>query len=61
LTTVEDAVSRLKIPPENIDLVLVNGESVSLKYVIKKDDRISVYPVFEFFDISGITKLKDTN
>ncbi|MEA3360017.1 MAG: hypothetical protein U9R17_11520 [Thermodesulfobacteriota bacterium] len=60
-TTIRDAVSCLKIPPEKIDLVLINGESVSFKHVIKKGDRVSFYPAFEFFDISSVTKLKDTN
>ena len=60
-TTIRDAVSCLKIPPEKIDLVLINGKSVSFKQVIKKGDRVSFYPVFEFFDISNVTKLKDVN
>ena len=60
-TTIRDAVSCLNIPSEKIDLVLINGESVSFKHVIKKGDRVSIYPVFEFFDISSLTKLKGTN
>ncbi|HWR20310.1 MAG TPA: Mut7-C RNAse domain-containing protein, partial [Verrucomicrobiae bacterium] len=42
-----------------VDLVLVNDESVDLRHVIKENDRISVYPVFESFDISSVTRVRD--
>lgn len=48
----------LEIPVDEIDLVLVNQQSVGLDYVLQDGDRVSAYPVFELFDISGIRKLK---
>ncbi|MBN1225655.1 MAG: hypothetical protein JXA79_01565 [Deltaproteobacteria bacterium] len=60
-TTVRDATSSLLIPPEKIELVLINGESVSFESVIKNGDRVSFYPRFEFFDISSLTKCNGTN
>jgi uncharacterized protein with PIN domain len=42
------------VPHAEIDLVLVNGKSVSLDHKITDNDTVSVYPVFESFDISSI-------
>jgi len=53
--------SSLLIPPEKIELVLINGESASFKNDIKNGDRVSFYPKFEFFDISSLTKFNGTN
>jgi uncharacterized protein with PIN domain len=48
----------IHVPTSEVDLVLVNGESVDLSHVIKHDDRVSVYPVFESFDIASLAKLR---
>lgn len=58
-TNVKEAIRLLGIPPEEVDLVLVNGESVSFNHIISKGDRISIYPIFETLDISQIAKLRD--
>jgi uncharacterized protein len=60
-TSVQDVASSLLIPPEKIELVLINGESASFKNDIKNGDRVSFYPKFEFFDISSLTKFNGTN
>lgn len=41
-----------------VDLILVNGEPAELSYLPKDGDRISVFPVFESFDIAGTTKVR---
>ncbi len=48
----------IDVPTSEVDLVLVNGESVDLSHVIKHDDRVSVYPVFESFDITSLAKVR---
>jgi len=48
------------IPPKDVDLVLVNGNSVDFDHVIQEGDRFSVYPVFERFNIEGVTSLRRT-
>jgi sulfur carrier protein ThiS len=58
-TTVKEAICLLGVPPEEVDLVLVNGESVSFNHIISHGDRISVYPIFESLDISTVTKLRE--
>jgi len=57
-STINDLISSLGVPAAEVDLVLVNGESVGLQHAIKENDRISVYPVYESFDISSVTKVR---
>jgi len=58
-TTIKEAIETLCIPPDEVDLILVNGESVDFGYLLKDGDHASVYPIFERFDISGITKVRE--
>jgi len=58
-TTVGGAVAALGVPAGEIDLVLVNGRSVGLDHRLRDGDRASVYPIFERFDISGVTMVRD--
>ncbi|RLB31676.1 MAG: hypothetical protein DRG87_01760 [Deltaproteobacteria bacterium] len=57
--TIRDAICSLGVPPEEVDLVLVNGESVPFNHIINDEDMISVYPIFESLDISNVTRLRD--
>lgn len=57
-TTIKEAICLIGVPPEEVDLVLVNGESVPFNHIISEGDRISVYPIFESLDISKVTKLR---
>jgi uncharacterized protein len=38
--------------------VLVNGDSVDFAYQLQDGDRVSVYPVFEGFDIGPVSKVR---
>ena len=58
-TTVEEAIYLLGVPPEEVDLVLVNGESVPFSHLAQDGDRISIYPIFESLDVSTVTMLRD--
>ena len=57
--TVKDLIESQGIPHTEIDLILVNGEPVKFNQIIHEGDDISVYPVFESFDISEITSLEN--
>ncbi|GIV45996.1 MAG: hypothetical protein KatS3mg036_0814 [Ignavibacterium sp.] len=57
-TSVKDLIESLGIPHTEVDLILVNGKSVSFRYIIKNGDDISVYPVFESLDISDVQHLR---
>ncbi len=52
--SVKDAIEAQNIPHTEVDLILVNGRPVSFDHKLKNSDRVSVYPVFESFDISGV-------
>lgn len=56
--SVKDMVESLGVPHTEVDLILVNGESVDFSYGVQDGDRISVYPVFEAFDISPVLRLR---
>jgi sulfur carrier protein ThiS len=58
-TSIKELIESIGIPPEEVDLILVNGISVDFSYMVKDKDRVSVYPIFETFDISGVTNLRD--
>jgi len=58
-STIRKAIRSLGIPPDEVDLVLVNGESVPFEHIIDDGDMISIYPIFESLDISGVTRLRD--
>lgn len=57
-TSIKDLVESYGIPHTEIDLILVNGNSVDFSYLINDADKISVYPEFESFDISSLQKLR---
>ena len=58
-TPVKKLIESISVPSEEVDLILVNGISVDFSYLVKDNDRVSVYPIFETFDISGVTRLRD--
>ncbi|HOB53320.1 MAG TPA: Mut7-C RNAse domain-containing protein [Acidobacteriota bacterium] len=55
---VKDAIEALGVPHPEVDLILVNGESVDFGHPLGDGDRVSVYPVFESLDIAGATRLR---
>jgi uncharacterized protein with PIN domain len=56
--SVKDVIESLGVPHPEIDLILVNGQSVNFNYKLMNEDQVSVYPVFESFDISGASHLR---
>ncbi len=56
-SSIREIVKEMGVPLSLVDLVLVNGDSVDFSYVPQNGDRISVYPVFETFDISTVTNV----
>ena len=47
LRSVKDLIESIGVPHTEIDLIIVNGESVDFNYPVQNGDHISVYPVFE--------------
>jgi len=57
--SVKDMIEALGVPHTEVDLILVNAKSVDFGYILEHGDRVSVYPVFESFDIRDVTHLRD--
>ena len=56
--SVKHLVESLGVPHPEIDLILVNGESVDFDYLVQDGDRLSVYPVFESMNIASVNHLR---
>ena len=57
--SIKDKIEALGVPHTEVDLILVNGDSVDFGYILQDGDRISVYPVFESLDIQNVTHLRE--
>ena len=56
--SVKDLVESLGVPHTEIDVILVDGESVGFDHRIAGGERIAVYPAFERLDVSSLTRLR---
>ncbi|MBS0351276.1 MAG: hypothetical protein JSR33_08845 [Proteobacteria bacterium] len=52
--SVKDAIEALGVAHVEVDLIIVNGNSVGFEYQLQNGDSISVYPVFESLDITPL-------
>jgi len=57
--SVKDAIEALGVPHTEVDLIVANGLSVDFNHHLQHGDYISVYPVFEYMDISPIIRLRE--
>ncbi len=57
--TVSDLLKAVGVPPAEVDLVLCNSVSVELAHAVQDGDRLSIYPIFELFDIQGTTRVRE--
>ena len=57
--TVKQAIEALGIPHTEVEVILVNGESVDFTHRVRDGDRISVYPVFESLDVKPVLRLRE--
>jgi len=58
-TSIKDLIESCGVPHTEVDLIIINGKSVDFDCLISNGNDISVYPVFESFDISGVTRLQE--
>ena len=56
--SVKDMIESFGVPHTEVDIILVNGDSVDFSYIVQNGDHISVYPVFESLDISPLLRLR---
>jgi uncharacterized protein len=57
-STTKSVIENLGVPHTEVDLVLVNGESADFSRRLDEDDRLSVYPVFESWDIGAVSRVR---
>jgi uncharacterized protein len=55
---VKDVIEAIGVPHAEVDLVLIDGESVNLARRLHDGNRVAVYPVFERFDLTPLTRLR---
>ena len=56
--SVKDTIEALGVPHVEVDLILVDGRSVSFGHLLRGGERVAVYPVFERLDISPLLRLR---
>jgi len=57
--SVKHFIESFGVPHNEVDLVLANGRPVTFSYVLQDGDRLSVYPMFETFDVSTVSMLRE--
>lgn len=57
-TTVKDMMESCGVPHTEVDLILINGDSVGFSQAVRDGDRVSSYPFFERLDISSLIRLR---
>lgn len=55
---VRDVIQAIGVPHTAIDLLLVDGHSVSFEHRLRGGERVAVYPVFERLDIGPLLHLR---
>jgi uncharacterized protein len=56
--SVKDAIESFGVPHAEVDLIIVQGESVDLSYRLRDGDLVSVFPMFESIDIQSLTGVR---
>lgn len=57
--TVGDLLRDFKIPPDQVEMVLANGDSVEFSQCLGNGDTVSVYPAFESLDVGPVIRLRE--
>jgi uncharacterized protein with PIN domain len=56
--SVKDLVEALGVPHPEIDLLIVNGQSVDFSYRVRDGDRVAVYPLIRAFELADAVRLR---
>lgn len=56
--SIKDVIEALGVPHTEVELILVDGESVDFGYILRDGDRVSVYPMFEALDVNPLLRLR---
>ncbi|MDN0076253.1 Mut7-C RNAse domain-containing protein [Crenobacter sp. SG2303] len=58
--SVKHSIEALGVPHTEVELILVNGESVGFDRLLQDGDQVAVYPVFEAFDVRPVLRVRET-
>jgi uncharacterized protein with PIN domain len=56
--TAKAIIEDLGVPHTEVDLIIANGRSVGFEYRLNDADMVSVYPMFESWDIGGVSRVR---
>jgi len=56
---IKDPIEVFGIPHTEVELIIVNGQSVGFDYQLQAGDHVAVYPVFESLDINPLLRLRE--
>lgn len=56
---IKDPIEVFGVPHTEVELIVVNGQSVGFDYQLQAGDRVAVYPVFGSLDINSLVRLRD--
>lgn len=56
--TAKHMIEALGVPHTEVELILVNGESVGFDHLLADGDRVAVYPKFEALDIRSVLRVR---
>lgn len=57
--TTKHMIEALGVPHTEVELIIVNGESVGFDRMLEDGDRVAVYPKFEALDISPLLRVRE--
>jgi uncharacterized protein with PIN domain len=57
--TTKHMIEALGVPHTEVELILLNGDSVGFDALLLDGDRVAVYPTFEAFDVTPLLQLRD--
>ena len=56
--SVKDTIEAIGVPHTEVDVILLDGRSVDFAHLLHGGERVAVYPVFERYDVSQVTRLR---
>jgi uncharacterized protein with PIN domain len=57
--TTKHMIEALGVPHTEVELILVNGQSVDFSYLLQDGDRVAVYPRFEAIDVTPLLRVRE--
>src|SRR5512139_819479 len=57
--TTKHMIEALGVPHTEVELILLNGESVGFDRILADGDRVAVYPRFEVMDVTPLLRVRE--